>query len=861
MEIVGFAGLLHIAPLLLRPAILIAQELYAAIQAVKQNEAAWGELSRESKDALEMLAGCNENHPAFARQVQRLNDFHRQILNYFNQHIKLRSRLELFIYGSQIRQRIQSFHREFGNLQRSIMMALTIGIANRVQHDRTITQAISSDEARDADQLRRFKDQFQQNANAALADMGVQLGNMQEWQIRRLTDAIQTATATVPDAATAGDAQRQIVDSINQVLRLIQSQSAASQSMDLEPWRISALSITDVSAEPILVSGYATTFSAKYHGTAVAMKQLFGTYSESDVKEFRREIRVWKDLNHPHILNLLGACDTEEKLFMISPLLSRGTLETYISDSDYSINMPLQIRWIYQVACGMSYLHANGTVHSDLRTANVSLDDSLNAIITGFGMSKTRNVSMTFRRRRHDTRRERPFHMAPELLGVGVETPTGVSEASDVYAYAILCYEVMNKGYSWIDDAGNHMKAAVQQQTLLRSERPKKIRGLNEDVWQLIQDCWGNDRNERPIFDEILLRLSYFTELQKDEPSRPNTPNRLITDRELQFIQEAVQVPGGMVPRIRQGDPDACVAVTQLLIDAQLDGDDPAWKPAFKLCSAASDSKCLRASFQLAWLYFLGLGVKQDYKSSFSHWTSVRESATDGLKAISTQMLGWSHYLGRGIDFNQNKAIDLMKKSYITEFPFKDAGCFGALAQVNSADAALFYKLCNLGVVSDWLCQHLAAVCLFSGFGVARQQAPALRTIEKLANEQSRDLCQLWLGLWHISETNTNANPATSLTFTQAAVDQGNPWAQNFLGECYEHGRGVQRNVTKAIKCYSDAAAQSNVPALMNMGRCHFDGVGVERDGQMAAFWFDRAVEQGCEEARAKQQQAVSCGW
>ncbi|KAI9201847.1 uncharacterized protein BJ171DRAFT_427055 [Polychytrium aggregatum] len=186
-----------------------------------------------------------------------------------------------------------------------------------------------------------------------------------------------------------------------------------------------------------------------------------------------------------------------------------------------------------------------------------------------------------------------------------------------------------------------------------------------------------------------------------------------------------------------------------------------------------------------------------------------------------------------------------MEKSNCPQFSFKDAGCFGGLTRVSSVETALFHRLCSLGARSDWLCGHLAAVCLFSGFGVARQQGSALTTIERLANEQSRDLCQLWLGLWLTNTTNPRPDPAASLDYVRMAADNGNPWAQNILGEHYEQGKGVRKDCDEAISWYRQAANQGNADARLNMGRCYRSGIGVQPDSDMAKYWFNMAAEHG----------------
>ncbi|KAI9202617.1 kinase-like domain-containing protein, partial [Polychytrium aggregatum] len=84
------------------------------------------------------------------------------------------------------------------------------------------------------------------------------------------------------------------------------------------------------SAKPICSGGFGDVYTATYFGTRVAVKQLRCSCLEQEIGEFRREIRVWHQLSHNHILPLRGACDTVEKLFMVSPFMENSTLKSYL---------------------------------------------------------------------------------------------------------------------------------------------------------------------------------------------------------------------------------------------------------------------------------------------------------------------------------------------------------------------------------------------------------------------------------------------------------------------------------------------------------------------------------------------------
>lgn len=66
--------------------------------------------------------------------------------------------------------------------------------------------------------------------------------------------------------------------------------------------------------------------------------------------------------------------------------MSQGTLGTSIKYRGPS-DIPLQRRWIRQLAVGLRNIHSRRVIHNDIALRNILLDGSLNAMITDFGVS------------------------------------------------------------------------------------------------------------------------------------------------------------------------------------------------------------------------------------------------------------------------------------------------------------------------------------------------------------------------------------------------------------------------------------------------------------------------------------------
>ena len=89
-------------------------------------------------------------------------------------------------------------------------------------------------------------------------------------------------------------------------------------------------------------------------------------------------------------------------------------------------------------------------------------------------------------------------------------------------------------------------------------------------------------------------------------------------------------------------------------------------------------------------------------------------------------------------------------------------------------------------------------------------------------------------------------NDADRLAMIQARVEKRDPEAILFLGNQYVHeGLGLQKNMQKAIKLYTEAAELDSIEANFRLGCAYDHGEGVEQDLATAAEFYKKAAMQG----------------
>ncbi|MET0026327.1 MAG: caspase family protein [Candidatus Thiodiazotropha sp.] len=85
------------------------------------------------------------------------------------------------------------------------------------------------------------------------------------------------------------------------------------------------------------------------------------------------------------------------------------------------------------------------------------------------------------------------------------------------------------------------------------------------------------------------------------------------------------------------------------------------------------------------------------------------------------------------------------------------------------------------------------------------------------------------------------ADYRTALNVWLPMAQQGDPEAQNYVGEIYEKGLGIQPDYQTAAAWYQKAAEQGNSRARINLGFLYEKGLGVNKDLAEALNWYRKA--------------------
>jgi serine/threonine-protein kinase len=174
------------------------------------------------------------------------------------------------------------------------------------------------------------------------------------------------------------------------------------------------------------------------HDRKVAVKVLqphLGAALGAD--RFLAEIRITANLRHPHILPLYDSGEAGGELFYVMPLVEGESLRDRLSrEKQLPVDTALQIA--REVADALSYAHARGVVHRDVKPENILLESG-HAVVADFGIAKALGAAGGEALTATGMSIGTPAYMSPEQAA-GQQDLDG---RSDLYALACVLYEML----------------------------------------------------------------------------------------------------------------------------------------------------------------------------------------------------------------------------------------------------------------------------------------------------------------------------------------------------------------------------------------------------------------------------------
>ncbi|KIO16638.1 hypothetical protein M407DRAFT_33710 [Tulasnella calospora MUT 4182] len=268
----------------------------------------------------------------------------------------------------------------------------------------------------------------------------------------------------------------------------------------------------------------------------VAVKKLrFGMDRDKTPKAFVRELVVLDGLNHPNVANLVGFVEDLEReiAWLLSSWEPNGNVRQFLTSAKCA--MPERISLIRDTLEGLRYLHTREPpiCHGDLKSFNILVNASYNAVITDFGSARVvkrqsgndTHASLLSLQTTSDntSAADNPSKHVPIILEddlistmpefsfrwAALEVIMGdrPNLPSDIWAVAWVCWEIVTDQLPFpdVDSKGAITLSIVHVKVPLsiRGKQMSQIRGL----FRLMTACWTPDQKARPSADECLAEV------------------------------------------------------------------------------------------------------------------------------------------------------------------------------------------------------------------------------------------------------------------------------------------------------------------------------------------------------------------
>ncbi|CAH1436328.1 unnamed protein product [Lactuca virosa] len=174
----------------------------------------------------------------------------------------------------------------------------------------------------------------------------------------------------------------------------------------------------------------------------VAIKRLNPSSRQGNV-EFKNEVKMVSNFNHPNIIPFIGYCEEANEQIVVYEYATNISLDHHLQDP----NKRCCLTWVQRLkiglgaARGIKYLHSGvgehrRVIHRDVKSANILLDDNMEAKICDFGLSR-----LSPRNQPETQVLTRPCGTMCYIDPVYNERRR-LSKESDIYSFGVVMFEI-----------------------------------------------------------------------------------------------------------------------------------------------------------------------------------------------------------------------------------------------------------------------------------------------------------------------------------------------------------------------------------------------------------------------------------
>ncbi|KAG8214299.1 kinase-like domain-containing protein [Butyriboletus roseoflavus] len=263
------------------------------------------------------------------------------------------------------------------------------------------------------------------------------------------------------------------------------------------------------------------TYHHPFGSKPVAVKALrlfaresVGTHRQISL-EIRRELEIWRRLDHPNVLPFLGiTTGFSPFIALVSDWMPNGTLRQFLLQNDATMTIEFRLQLLVDISSGLEYLHSLPVIHGDLTPTNILIDENQNAYLSGFGLS---TVPERIAERLPHLRADSDFRdgdavsirfMPPELLH---EESSNIGTAMDIFSLGCNGLLVLSGQTPWSE----FQRTAHIVLSLYDGKAPSRpsFKPMDDLHWEFLETCWLKSQDRPSASSAFLAFYSFLTSL------------------------------------------------------------------------------------------------------------------------------------------------------------------------------------------------------------------------------------------------------------------------------------------------------------------------------------------------------------
>ncbi|XP_070850089.1 protein-tyrosine kinase 2-beta-like [Chaetodon trifascialis] len=264
----------------------------------------------------------------------------------------------------------------------------------------------------------------------------------------------------------------------------------------------------------------------------------------ADVKEkFLSEAGLMKNLDHPHIVRLIGVIEVDP-VWIVMELYEHGELGNYLVEQQYTLTTATLILYCLQICKALAYLEGLNMVHRDIAVRNVLVASPVCVKLGDFGLSRYIDEQEYYKA---SVSRLPIKWMAPESINFRRFTT-----ASDVWMFGVCVWEIFSMAqqpFFWLENG----QVINQLESGVRLPKPQLC---PPTIYSLLTRCWAYEPHNRPVFSELVCSLKEIHRMEQEQEvgvrkDRSRPISSIFEPKHTEPPPKPSRIQGNTLPRVK----------------------------------------------------------------------------------------------------------------------------------------------------------------------------------------------------------------------------------------------------------------------------------------------------------------------